>query len=82
MTVRLSALHAGRSLPPRNILVLISLRGRVDPRTIIRLEGLGSRRRLEDNIEMGWDSMDWILLAQDRDQWRALLNTLMNLQVP
>jgi hypothetical protein len=26
--------------------------------------------------------MDWIDLAQDRDQWRALLNTVMNLQVP
>jgi hypothetical protein len=38
-----------------------------------------------DNIdlrEMGWGSMDWIDLAQDRDQWRALVNTVMNLQVP
>jgi hypothetical protein len=32
--------------------------------------------------EIGWDSMDWIELAQDRDHWRALLNTLMNLRVP
>jgi hypothetical protein len=32
--------------------------------------------------EIGWGGMDWIDLAQDRDQWRALLNTLMNLQVP
>jgi hypothetical protein len=29
-----------------------------------------------------WDGMDWIDLAQDRDQWRALLNTVMNLWVP
>jgi hypothetical protein len=32
--------------------------------------------------EIGWDGMDWINLAQDRDQWRALVNTVMNLQVP
>jgi hypothetical protein len=32
-----------------------------------------------DLREVGWDGMDWIELAQDRDQWRALLNTVMNL---
>jgi hypothetical protein len=32
--------------------------------------------------EIGWDGMDWIELAQDRDQWRALVNTVMNLRVP
>jgi hypothetical protein len=32
--------------------------------------------------EIGWDNMDWIDLAQDRDQWRALVNTVMNLRVP
>jgi hypothetical protein len=35
-----------------------------------------------DLIEMGWSSMDWIGLAQNRDQWRALVNMIMNLQVP
>jgi hypothetical protein len=45
-----------------------------------------SRRRWEDNInrdlrELGWQGMDWIDLAQDRDQWRALVNTVMNLRV-
>jgi hypothetical protein len=35
-----------------------------------------------DLIEIGWDGMDWIDLAQDRDQWRALVNTVMNLRVP
>jgi hypothetical protein len=40
-----------------------------------------------DNIKMylreiGWDGMDWIDLAQDRDQWRALVNTVMKLRVP
>jgi hypothetical protein len=32
--------------------------------------------------EIGWDGMDWIDLAQDRNQWRALVNTVMNLRVP
>jgi hypothetical protein len=29
-----------------------------------------------------WDGMDWIDLAQDRDQWRALVHMVMNLRVP
>ena len=32
--------------------------------------------------EVGWGSMKWIDLAQDRDRWRALANVLMNLRVP
>jgi hypothetical protein len=32
--------------------------------------------------EIGWDGVDWIDMAQDRDQWRAVLNTVMNLWVP
>jgi hypothetical protein len=32
--------------------------------------------------EIGWDGMDWIDLAQDRDQWRALVNMVMNFRVP
>jgi hypothetical protein len=32
--------------------------------------------------EIGWDGMNWIALAQDTDQWRAVVNTIMNLQVP
>jgi hypothetical protein len=44
-------------------------------------------RRWVDNIkidlrEIEWDGMDWIELAQDRDQWRAFVNTVMNLRVP
>jgi hypothetical protein len=42
------------------------------------------RRRWEYNInmdgkEIGWVGIDWINLAQDRNQWRALVNTVMNL---
>jgi hypothetical protein len=33
------------------------------------------------SIEVGWDGMDWIRLAQDRDHWRALMNIVMNLRV-
>jgi hypothetical protein len=45
------------------------------------------RRRWVDNIKMDvreirWGSMDWICLAQDRNQWRALVNTVKNLRVP
>jgi hypothetical protein len=32
--------------------------------------------------EIRWGGMDWILLAPDRDKWRALVNTVMNFQVP
>jgi hypothetical protein len=35
-----------------------------------------------DIREIGWEGMDWIVLAQDRDQWRALVNTAMSLRVP
>jgi hypothetical protein len=45
------------------------------------------RRRWEDNNKMGLreielGGMDWIDLIQDRDQWRALVNTVMNIRVP
>jgi hypothetical protein len=35
-----------------------------------------------DLKEIGWGDMDWIDLAQDREQWRALTNTVMNFRVP
>jgi hypothetical protein len=35
-----------------------------------------------DLREIGWDATDWIHLTQDRDQWRALVNMVMNLRVP
>jgi hypothetical protein len=35
-----------------------------------------------DLREIGWGGMDWTNLARDRDKWRALMNTVMTLQVP
>jgi hypothetical protein len=35
-----------------------------------------------DLIEIGWSVMDWIDLVQDTNRWRALVNTVMNLQLP
>jgi uncharacterized protein YjcR len=37
---------------------------------------------LKWNIQIGWDITDWIDLAQDGDKWWAVVNTVMNLQVP
>jgi hypothetical protein len=49
--------------------------------------GGGSRRRRVDNIridlvEVGWGDVDWIGLAKDRNRWRALVNSVLNLWVP
>jgi hypothetical protein len=35
-----------------------------------------------DLRDIGWEDLDWIHLAQDRDQWRDVVNTVMNLRVP
>jgi hypothetical protein len=45
------------------------------------------RPRWVDNVKMdlreiGWGGMDWIDVAQDKDQWRAFVNTIMDLWVP
>jgi hypothetical protein len=45
------------------------------------------RRRWVDNIrfdveEVGWGDVDWICLAKDRNRWRALVKSVLNLRVP
>jgi hypothetical protein len=46
----------------------------------------GPRQRWVDNKidlgDVGWHNVDWIGLAQDRNRWRALVNSVLNLQVP
>jgi hypothetical protein len=46
-----------------------------------------TRRRWVDNIrmdlgEVGWGDVDWIGMVQDRNRWRALVNSVLNLRVP
>jgi hypothetical protein len=45
------------------------------------------RSRWKDNMRIdlrksGWEGVDWIHLAQNRDQWRAVVNTIMKVRVP
>jgi hypothetical protein len=57
-------------------------------RLLVGKRPLGRLRcRWVDNIrmdlgEVGWGDVDWIGLAQDRNRWRALVNSVLNLQVP
>jgi hypothetical protein len=41
-----------------------------------------STRRWVDLGEVGWGDVDWIGMAQDRNRWRALVNSVLNLQFP
>jgi hypothetical protein len=72
----LVCLEKGRSMP-HDLLIYSVLAGPLRR----------SRHRWEDNIktdvrETGWGNMDWIDLAQDRDEWRALVNMVIDLRVP
>ena len=57
--------------------------GRAEKKRLLgRLMG---RREGSINIyqrEIGWEGMDWIVVAQVRNRWRALVNAVMNLRVP
>jgi hypothetical protein len=37
--------------------------------------------KMDHRETIGWGGMDWIVLDQDRDKWRALMNTVMNFRV-
>jgi hypothetical protein len=57
-----------------------------DQKTRVKRPLRRSRDRWEDNIKMdlrkiGWEVVEWIHLAQDRDQWRVFVNTVINIQV-
>jgi hypothetical protein len=66
--------------PGRDVCILVGKLERKKP--------LGRPRlRWEDHIridlrDIGWEGMDWMHLPQYRDQWQALVNTVMNLRVP
>jgi hypothetical protein len=60
---------------------------RIAYRLLVGKRPLGRpRRRWVDNIrmdhgEVGWSDVDWIGLAQDRNRWRAVVNSVLNLRV-
>jgi hypothetical protein len=60
MTVSLSALRASRNLLPGSFLVLISLKGFVDPRAVVRMEGLG---KLKKNTSSGLEPATFQLVV-------------------
>jgi len=45
-------------------------------------ENQGINERIMNLSEIWWEGMDWMHLAQDRDQYQVLVNTIVNLQVP
>jgi transcription termination factor 2 len=74
--------HVARMGETRNAYRLLVAEAEGEKKTLER-----PRRGWLDNTKMdlreiGWDGRDWIELAQDRDQWRDLVKTVMNLRVP
>jgi hypothetical protein len=56
--------------------------GKPEGKRPLERPSVGGRVILKWILEIGWGGMDWMDLAQDRDQWRALVNMVMNIQVP
>jgi hypothetical protein len=59
---------------------MLDLVGVKDSKPLGRPRNLWVSNIKTDFREIGWDDVDWIDLAQNRDQWRALVNTVMNLR--
>jgi hypothetical protein len=56
--------------------------GRPEKRPHIRPRHSWEHNVRMDLREIGWEGLEWMHLAQDRDQWQAVVNTVMKLQVP
>jgi hypothetical protein len=64
-------------------LIMIALWPRSIPYSTIFFENLSVRININVKLgEVGWGDVDWIDLAQDRNRWRALVNSVLNLRVP
>jgi hypothetical protein len=73
--------HVARVVEMRNVFSILVGKSK-DKRLLGR-----PRRRWEDNIKMylrriGWEGVNWIHVAQNRDHWRAVVKTVMNLWFP
>jgi hypothetical protein len=51
-------------------------------RLLVGKRPLGRPRRRMDLGEVGWGDVDWIGLSKDRNRWRAVVNSVLNLRVP
>jgi hypothetical protein len=84
MAARLSVLRAGRFLPPGKFMVIISVRGWVDPRAIVRLEGLGKLKKYTPSGTRTGDLPACSIVSQPTTLPRATpaLYILLTFQVP
>jgi hypothetical protein len=72
--------HVARKGETRNAYRILV--GKPDGKRLLRRPKLRWLNKIKMELrEIGWDGMDWINLPQDRDQWRALVNTVMNIRV-